>query len=129
MRNKLLDGLLGKKNTPNKFTVQMGEFIRNARLEERLSQSALAKYVYVSQAAISDMENGKREVSTTELLAISNILNKPIIYFFPSNYVNEVQLDKLSSLYQELLIQAKRLSDDDLKKLIAQTRALADVSK
>ena len=105
----------------------MGEHIRKARLEVGLSQSELAEYVYVSQAAISDMENGKREVSSTELLSLSNNLNKPIVYFFPENYVREVELDKLSPLYQELIIQAQRLSDEDLKKLIAQTKALADI--
>jgi transcriptional regulator with XRE-family HTH domain len=128
MINNLLDEILGKgNNTPNKFTVRMGEKIRKARLESGLSQSELAKYVYVSQAAISDMENGKREVSSTELLSLSNTLYKPIVYFFPENYVREIKLNKLSPLYQELIIQAKRLSDDDLKRIIAQTRALGDL--
>jgi len=128
MINNLFDEILGRgKNTPNKFTVRMGELIRKARLESDLSQSELAKYVYVSQAAISDMENGKREVSSTELLSLSNTLNKPIVHFFPENFVKEVKLDKLSPLYQELFIQTQRLSTEDLKKLIAQARAIADL--
>ena len=128
MINNLFDEFLGRgRNTPNKFTIRMGELIRKARLETGLSQSELSKSVYVSQAAISDMENGKREVSSTELLSLSNTLYKPVAYFFPENYLREVKVDKLSSLYQELFIQAKRLSNDDLKKLIAQTRALANM--
>jgi len=127
MKNNLFDEILGRgNNTPNKFTIRMGELIRKARLEKGLSQSELSKSVYVSQAAISDMENGKREVSSTELLTLSHTLNKPIVYFFPENFVREVKLDKLSPLYQELIIQAQRLSNDDLKKLIAQTRALGE---
>jgi len=128
MINNLFSELLGKgKNTPNKFTIRMGKFIRKARLESGLSQSELAENVYVSQAAISDMENGKREVSSSELVYLSFALNKPIINFFPEIYAREIDQDKLSPLYQELFIQAKRLSDDDLKKLIAQTKALADL--
>ncbi len=128
MLNKLFDEILGRgNNTPNKFTIRMGEHIRKARLETGLSQSELANYVYVSQAAISDMENGKREVSSTELLSLSHTLNKPIVYFFPEDYVREVKLDKLSPQYQELFMQAQRLSNSDLKKLIAQARAIADI--
>jgi len=34
----------------------------------------------------------------------------------------------VSPMLQELIIQAERLSNDDLQKLIAQTRALVDLS-
>jgi len=130
MIENLMSGLFGSgKNTPNKFTIKMGENIRKARLESGLSQAELAKFVYVSQAAISDMENGKREVSSTELLSFSNTLNKPLSYFFPEDYLVESRLNKLSPLYLDLLMQAKRLSDDDLKKIIAQIRALIDFSE
>lgn len=128
MINNLLDEILGRgKNTPNKFTIRMGELIRKARLESGLSQSELANYVYVSQAAISDMENGKREVSSTELLSLSNTLYKPLAYFFPENYLRELKVDNLSPLLQELFIQANRLSVEDIKKIITQTKAIADM--
>jgi len=32
-------------------------------------------------------------------------------------------------MLQEFMVQAKRLTDDDLQKLIAQTRALVDLEK
>lgn len=128
MIEDLLFEIFGQgKNTPNKFTVQMGDNIRKARLEAGMSQSELAKYVYVSQAAISDMENGKREVSSTELLSLSNTLYKPVAYFFPEKYLREVDINKLSPHYQELIIQATRLSDDDLMKIITQIKALANM--
>ena len=67
------------------------------------------------------------ENNSTELLLLSHALNKPMIFFFPENYIKEVKLDKISPLCQELLLQAQRLSKEDLRKLIAQTRALADL--
>ena len=76
----------------------MGELIRKARLEVGLSQTDLAKSVYVSQAAISDMENGKREVSSTELLSMSYTLKKPIIFFFPESFVRDEEKNILSPL-------------------------------
>jgi len=128
MIQNLIDEILGKKtSTPNKFTVAMGALVKKARNEIGLSQAELAKSIYIRQASISEIENGKREVSSSELVYLSIALNKPIIYFFPKRYAREIDQDKLSPLFQELLLQAKRLSNADLKRLIAQTRALGDM--
>lgn len=115
-------------STPNKFTIGMGKLVRKARHEAGLSQAELAKQIYVRQASISEIENGKREVSSSELVYLSYSLNKPILYFFPDRYIQEKNHDSLSPLIQELVIQAERLSDDDIKRVIAQTRALVDFS-
>jgi len=128
MFRDLLDEMLGyKSSTPNKFTFAMGQFIRQARKEAGLSQAELAKAIYIRQASISEIENGKREVSSSELVYLSFALNKPIIYFFPERYVREIEQEKLSPLFHELIIQAQRLSNNDLKRIITQTKALADM--
>lgn len=106
----------------------MGERIRKARLETKMSQSDLADLAYFRQASISQIEAGKRAVSASEVLYLSIALNKPIVYFYPLELFN-IQFDvgqELSFLEQELLMQTRRLAYDDLRKLIAQARALAD---
>jgi transcriptional regulator with XRE-family HTH domain len=113
-------------STPNKFTIGMGKLVRKARHEAGLSQTELAKQIYVRQASISEIENGKREVSSSELVYLSFALNKPILYFFPNEYIKGRSSDELKPLIQELIIQANRLSHEDLKKVITQTKALAD---
>ena len=105
----------------------MGDLIKNARLEQKMSQAELAKKAYFQQASISQIENGKREVSSSELLYFSYALNKPISYFFPAPYNKVFDSENISELNQELLLVSEQLLEDDLKRIIAQARALKDL--
>lgn len=109
-------------NIPNSFTIAMGEKIRMARLESGFSQAQLGERAYLNQASISQIENGKREVSTTEIISFSHALSKPIFYFFPDKIQRHFESSSLE--INELLLVAQRLNEDDLKRLIIQARAL-----
>ena len=124
----IISKVIGNKSEiPNKFTIAMGELIRKARLDAKLTQGELAEKAYMRQATVSDIENGKREASTSDLVYISAALQKPIGYFYPrhSKFIDDG--NRLNDLEQELLIHARKLSDDDLRKIIAQVKALADM--
>ena len=126
----LIDNLLGRGNElPNKFSLAVGKLIQTARKEAGISQGELAESSYLRQASISDIENGKREISQSELILIAFHLNKPLEYFFPIEFLHDDfnNETKLTILEHELLLQARRLLINDLKKLIAQARALADL--
>lgn len=128
MFQKILDRFVGDwEDTPNKFTIVMGDKIRKSRKIQKLSQAELAKSIYVRQASISEMENGKRVVNSIELVYLSLALEKPIMYFFPEDSIKEIEHKQPSPILQELILQAQRLSIDDLKKLIAQARVIADM--
>jgi len=72
----------GHKNSiPNSFTITLGELIRKVRLEANMTQAELAKSAYLSQTAISQIEQGKRDVSAYEILYFSVALGKPILFF------------------------------------------------
>ncbi len=113
-----------KPNLPNKFTVALGELIRKARIESNFSQADLSEYSYLSQAAISQIESGKRAVSAEEIIYLSIALNKPIPYFYSMDFLHPVKETNLSILEQELLLNARELSELDLKKIIAQIKAI-----
>lgn len=128
MRSKLEDFVYDeKRNLPNRFTEAMGELIRKAREEANLSQEELARLAYLKQSSISKVESGIRAVSTEDLLYISHALNKPVTYFFPKKFVEEMAPKESKILEEELIIQVRRLDLDDLRKLIAQARALAEL--
>lgn len=112
---------------PNKFTLGMGDLIRKARLEAKLSQADLARYINRRQASLSDMENGKMQPDAETLMDLSVVLAKPLTYFFPSPYGDELRTDKIDDVEKELLLLARRLPKEDLKRLIALAKALADV--
>jgi transcriptional regulator with XRE-family HTH domain len=114
---------------PNKFTIQLGELIRKARLEASITQSELAERAYFSQTAISQMEQGKRDVSAAEIIYLSIALDKPILYFYQPYSIRDKTNIELSPLENVLINQAKKLSTDDLRKLVAQTRALVNLNQ
>ena len=69
-------------------------------------------------------------MSTADLLYLSYALNKPITYFFPKRLVwQKEDAQSLALLEQELLMQVRHLDDDDLRRIIAQARALVELAE
>lgn len=126
----LLDSLYEKfsvGDTPNRFTIEMGKLIRQAREEAGFSQRELASKIYRRQAALSDMENGKMEPNASTLLLLSYHLNKPISYFFPDQYSPQKKLDNLSDLEKEILFYIGQLEKNDQNKILAQIKAISNL--
>lgn len=124
----LYDRMRGfKSETPNKFTIAMGELIQKARVEARITQKELAQRIFRRQATISDIESGKREASSEDLYYLSYVLKKPITYFYSNDFPYKLDNNGLTLLEQELLINAKHLNESDLKKIIAQIKAIVDL--
>lgn len=63
----------------------IGENIKNARLERGYTQKELAEKLNVSQNAVHNWENGKREPNIAILHNISKILDKSIILLIEGN--------------------------------------------
>ena len=77
---------------------------------------------------MSDMENGTMQPDAETLLMLSLVLHKPVAYFFPDRYGELMRLEALTSQKEGLLLQAQRLNNTDLRRLIAQAKALADLN-
>jgi transcriptional regulator with XRE-family HTH domain len=60
---------------------RIGENLRHARQELRLSQSAVADEVGVSRQAVSAAESGKRAITVEELLKLANLYRRPLDFF------------------------------------------------
>src|SRR5258708_18714814 len=99
MRSKILDLLYSEApNLPNSFTIALGEQVRKARFEARISQDELAERAYLKQSSISKIEAGTRAVSAEDLLYLSDALDKPITYFFPKHFTEDLHEEELSPL-------------------------------
>jgi transcriptional regulator with XRE-family HTH domain len=123
IRNLIAD----KEPTPNKFTKAMGELIRKARDEAGLSQAELAQKIYRRRATVSDMENGKVEVSSTVLPLLAAALDKPLTYFYPPQLFRELKPEKFTPLEHELLLQFRNIWNEYLQRIaIDQVRVLAE---
>lgn len=64
------------------------EKIKLARKEKRLSQKELAKKIGVSESTISKWEKGKHEPKIEQVQLMSDILDKPLAYFFSDEWIN-----------------------------------------
>jgi transcriptional regulator with XRE-family HTH domain len=113
IRNLIAD----KEPTPNKFTITMGELIRKAREESGMSQSELARLIYRRQATLSDMENGKVELSSGTLALLAATLDKPITYFYPPFLYQELKPEKFTPFEQEILTDFNNIWSDHLRKV------------
>lgn len=67
-----------KKNY-NKEQEKIGEFIKTLRVKKGLTQEGFAKILKTSQSVVARIEAGKQNVSTGELLKISDALNHNIV--------------------------------------------------
>ena len=124
MLGNILD-YFNKGDVPNKFTIFLGEQVREARHEMHMSQRELAANSHFRQAAISDIENGKREITTAELIYLCNALNKPASYFFP-NWVGNLFADNLTIDEETLLVNFRDLWEQDQKRILLIVNALHD---
>jgi transcriptional regulator with XRE-family HTH domain len=125
--DRFLDFLAYGEPRPNKFTIYLGEQIKKAREEAKMSQKELAELIYKRQATVSDIENGKGEVDTSTLALLAHVLNKPFGYFYPRSLYKEIKQESLSPLENELIIQFRHIWDDTLRKVaIDQVRVIGE---
>jgi transcriptional regulator with XRE-family HTH domain len=115
--------------TPNEFTKAIGDLVREARKDVGISQADLAELMMTRQATISDIENGKVEINLSQLLQLSQALEKPIDFFIPEWTIQRFKTDTLTPELQILIISAKKLSKEDVQKLTAQVKAIVNFSQ
>ena len=119
MLDFLRDWFAESEQRPNKFTIFMGEKIRQAREEAGFSQEKLAKMAYLRRATLSDIENGKSEADTSTFVLIAYTLNKPLAYFLPDYLYNEIKKEDLSPEENELITNFRyHIGSDHFGKLV-----------
>jgi transcriptional regulator with XRE-family HTH domain len=103
--SKSIDYIQRLKNndvkTPNEFTKLVGKFIREAREQRHMSQVELAEKINRRPATISEIENGKSDISIQALLSLAIALEKPISYFFPKSLLKDIVMDVKSPFQQK----------------------------
>lgn len=62
---------------------EIGAKIKKAREEKLLSQAGLGAKLGLTATAINYYEKGKRKISIDDLLKLSEVLKKPVLYFLP----------------------------------------------
>jgi len=117
-----------KDSLPTAFTVAVGERIRVAREQRGFSQKRLAERIERRQATISDMERGRMQPDATTLVVMAEVLEKPLLFFFPPPWGATAPRGGLTYDEQALLLEFRRLQSDEYRQIaINQVAALADL--
>ena len=87
----------------------------------------IAQLISRHQPALSDIENGKSEVTVSTLTLLAAALDKPITYFLPWFVYANLKSEELEPAEHEVLLQFRKIWSDDLKRLaIQQVKLIAD---
>ncbi|MGE0201831.1 MAG: helix-turn-helix domain-containing protein [Candidatus Melainabacteria bacterium] len=60
--------------------------IKKARLDARLKQEQVARYLNIATSAVSAIESGNRKVDALELNQLSSLYHKPLDWFFEAGF-------------------------------------------
>lgn len=92
---------------------ELGERLRKSREYLGLSQGEVAEYIKLSRPAVSNIEAGRRKVSTFELARLAQLYRKPYEYFLGE--VPELPEDETTGA---LFRAARELSEDDKEQVL-----------
>lgn len=102
---------INMENIENQKYIEIGMRIKDARDNEGMTQSELAKRLgYSSPTFISLIEDGKRKVRIDDLEKIGQILHRDVNYFIQGSTVQKPSV-------QMALRAEKGLTQDDVEKV------------
>ena len=75
--------------------------VKEARLEKGFTQQDIANHLGKTSAAISDLERGKVQVTASDLYQISQLLKKPIEFFYGEEYGEKEIQDLIAIIHKK----------------------------
>jgi transcriptional regulator with XRE-family HTH domain len=114
----------GEREPRLEEAVEIGERLRRSREYLGLSQEEVADYMEISRPAISNVEAGKRKVSSEELRRFSRLYRRPYEYFLgeTEEIVDDETVGALFRTTQEL-------SDGDREQVLRFAQFLKNAGK
>lgn len=70
---------------------RLGERVRKARLEIKMKQGVLAENLGLTQAVVSNVENGVSTIDVPDLPKWAEALGKPLMYFYSGEEIHAQQ--------------------------------------
>jgi transcriptional regulator with XRE-family HTH domain len=112
-----------------KLKKDMGILVKQARIKNNIRQFDLVLKLGLRQARISDIENGKVEISVSELIKLSKNLDVPIINLLPSWTISIKDEEPSSREMEELIHFARKLPAEKIKDFVEQIKAVVRNTK
>jgi transcriptional regulator with XRE-family HTH domain len=90
LRSEIVIVLYNKQKGRFKLAT-VGDKIRQIREKRGLTQDQLCQKANISKGFLSDVENGKRNISSQKLLDVANVLGASIDYLLKDELIEEIQ--------------------------------------
>ncbi len=113
----------------DKLKKDMGLLIKLARISMNIRQFDIVMKLGIRQARISDIENGKVEITVSELIKLSRILEKPIIDLFPAWSISKDDEKPISSELEMLVHHASKLPAQKINEFTEQIKSVVKITK
>ncbi|MGO5072398.1 helix-turn-helix domain-containing protein [Clostridium sporogenes] len=108
----------------------LGENIKKLRTSMRLSINALAKACQMSPGYLSDLEKGKKDNPSIDVLEkIANKLNVTVQQLFKEDIETTDEIDELENEMILLYSKIKNLSSRDRQKILKMIEIFEDENK
>lgn len=85
--------------------MEYGEKIKKARLERGYTQKDIAEFLKLSDAQISRMEHSVNMPNMEQIIKLSELLGKPVSYFFSDSWIGVDEVDNKNIAYIPVLGQ------------------------
>lgn len=118
-----------KPNSKNGQTLKtyLAGQLRSFRRDAGLTQEELGAQIKRTGEAISNIERGKSLPTLETLVALSEMLEKPLRDFFPTGSFNDDVSPNRLKLEAEAMALLRKLSDNQLHVALAQIKALREL--
>ena|GEM_PF-204375 len=91
--------------------IELAKRLRSYRNFKHLTQKDIAMHLNVPHSAISDIENGKRDITVSELKVFSNLYGRSVEEIISGKKYDYYNIANIARLLTEL-------TDDDLKEVM-----------
>ncbi len=110
------------KPRPDETDIYVGQKISQARRDKKLSQEKLGAEIGVTFQQIQKYERGVNRVSCGRIAKISKIVERPISWFFPSEY-QTIEASSYEAVIKDIDGELKIVKDR-----MAEISTLADIA-
>lgn len=86
---------------------EIAQRIKAARLQRNLTQKDVADTFNKTSAAISDIERGRTQITAADLLKFSEILSKPIEYFYGADF-GDADIENIIAIVRKLPSESRK---------------------
>mgnify|MGYP001158561700 CR=1 FL=1 len=116
---------MGKKSISHKLRLGIADRLKYYRENNDISQEELAFAVDITQASISNYENGRSETPLSVLLAVADFFGISLLALLPEDFYEEFSQNRLDNLVSNRRIGSDLRVNEALDVVVSQSQEIS----